>query len=218
MSDVKEVLKKEIRIEQDVQKQVQEIRKIFKSHEPEDVKIESVQAILSDLAEQIVEAKVSAMFENRTKLLSADAADEFLKREYDYSKRAGTSFSVILIDIDHLKYINDEFGHVAGTKMIIEVAQVIKRAIRTSDVAARYGGDEFLVILRSADDCRHELVVDRIRRAVARINLSGVRVSVSVGAICSKDKNFRSSESLLKAADKILYAEKQNRKNVNLKK
>lgn len=216
MTDVKETLKKELRVEQDVKKYVLEIKNIFKSDEPEDVKLESVNAILTDLSEQIVEAKVDAMFEHRTKLLSASAADEFLAREFDYAGRTGMVFSVILMDLDHLKYINDEFGHVTGTKIIMDVARAIKKAIRRSDVAARYGGDEFLVILRSSGACRHEQVIERIKKSVEKIDIEGVKVSLSVGAVCSSEEKFINPEAILKSADQKLYKEKENRINVNL--
>jgi diguanylate cyclase (GGDEF)-like protein len=209
------LLRKKLNLEKDVNDRVQEIREVFFSDAPEDLKMESVHAILSELAEKVVDARLSAMFESRTGLFSPKAGEEFLDRDLSLARRQKKPIGIILADIDYLKEINDKFGHIVGTKIIVEVAQTIKKVIRRSDMAARYGGDEFLIVLSGSDECRTNEVGERLRKAISKIEVDGAKVSMSLGALCINPENNLTPEQAIEKADQILYAQKAKRINVN---
>jgi diguanylate cyclase (GGDEF)-like protein len=123
-------------------------------------------------------------------------------------------FTVLVVDVDELKSINDRYGHQTGSAAIQTVADVLRRVVRGSDVLARYGGDEFVVILREADEAGARIVIHRIREMLDGEILPGTlqqKVSVSIGwAIFGEDG--KTSEDLLEAADARMYRDKQVRK------
>ena len=123
-------------------------------------------------------------------------------------------FAVMLVDIDDLKVLNDQHGHQAGSSAIQIVANALRRVVRASDCVARFGGDEFVVILKDADRAGAQIVMNRLRYALEQAPLPTapeLRVTVSVGvALFGEDGT--TSEGLLSAADEAMYADKRSRK------
>ena len=123
-------------------------------------------------------------------------------------------FAVLLVDVDDLKTLNDKYGHQSGSAAIRTVADALRGVVRSSDCVARFGGDEFVIILKDADRAGAQLVVERLRSVLDECVLPGVpdrRVTVSVGvAICGEEGV--TSEELLAAADEAMYADKRSRK------
>ncbi len=124
------------------------------------------------------------------------------------------SFAVLLVDVDDLKVLNDRHGHQAGSSAIQMVANALRRVVRTSDCVARFGGDEFVIILKDADRAGSQVVVNRLRLVLAEDfvpTAPGVQVTVSVGvALFGEDGT--TSEELLAAADDAMYSDKRSRK------
>jgi diguanylate cyclase (GGDEF)-like protein len=213
----KGIVKKHLNIEKDIKSRLTQIKQIIKGDESESVKYDSIQAIFNDLAEEIIQAKADNMYEDRTGLLSAGFGDEFLKKEIESAKRDGTEVSIALLDIDFLKFINDTFGHVVGTKVIIKISDVIKEVIRKSDVASRYGGDEFLIIFPRTDHAKATQAVERIKKEVSKILIDGkVRISIASGVATCSGKDQITPHQLIERADKELYRAKSKRVNINL--
>jgi diguanylate cyclase (GGDEF)-like protein len=135
-------------------------------------------------------------------------------RELGKLEQNPVDFTVLVVDVDELKGINDRYGHQTGSAAIQTVAGVLRRVVRGSDVLARYGGDEFVVILRDADEAGAKIVIQRIREMLEGEILPGTlqhKVSVSIGwAIFGEDG--KTSEDLLEAADARMYRDKQVRK------
>ena len=127
---------------------------------------------------------------------------------------AGLPDAVLLADVDNLKALNDVHGHQTGSAAIQTVANVLRRVVRTSDLVARFGGDEFVVILRDADRVGAQIVMNRVcdELATERLVLAPtVDLQVSMGvAIAGEDGT--TPEELLAAADAAMYAEKRKRK------
>lgn len=134
--------------------------------------------------------------------------------EMGIMESANETFAVLLVDVDDLKVLNDKCGHQAGSAAIQTVANVLRRVVRTTDCVARFGGDEFVMILKNADRAGAQVVVNRLRSMLAVERLPQapeVEVSVSVGvALFGEDGN--TSEELLAAADDAMYSDKRSRK------
>lgn len=135
-----------------------------------------------------------------------------IKRAARYNNR----FSVLMLDADNLKSVNDLFGHAVGDKLIISIAQVIQETLRETDVLARYGGDEFVVILPETIEKPALEIAERIRSSVQNTSFSsgGERVSstISIGISCFPDDSELGSEIIAKA-DSALYKSKRKGKN-----
>jgi diguanylate cyclase (GGDEF)-like protein len=131
-------------------------------------------------------------------------------------KRYGHKVSALVVDIDDFKKINDRYGHKAGDDVIRAVGQTLRRLVRASDKVARFGGEEFVVMLREATEAETEMLADRMREAVGDCAVSSndadIRITVSVGgaAIEEHDRDF---EDLLQRADQALYRAKGGGKN-----
>jgi len=215
---MKDNLRKKLGIEHSLDRELDEVRCILASDEPDDLKFRSIKIILRELSEKITDARINAVFESRTGLLSAKFGEEALIREIEQSKRTGERFAVAFLDIDHLKYINDTFGHVLGTKIIIEVAQALKGGARKYDILCRYGGDEFLAIFPNTTKEKAKKVIERIINDIEKkVFEKEARVSISFGVIECCEFEKATIRGILREVDKELYRAKQNRVNVNLK-
>jgi diguanylate cyclase (GGDEF)-like protein len=137
-------------------------------------------------------------------------------KELARARRASSSFSLILLDLDDFKTINDEYGHLAGDRALQEVARVLKETTRPYDTCIRYGGDEFVVLLPSCGRAETEEWRRRLRDAVAAISLSTeddreIPLRVSVGASVFPEDGD-SYERLLVRADRRMYRNKAQSK------
>ncbi|MBI4115430.1 MAG: diguanylate cyclase [Candidatus Omnitrophica bacterium] len=131
------------------------------------------------------------------------------------ARRRKSSFSIILADLDGLKKINDTFGHSEGDQALFMVATLMKRTFRSSDILARYGGDEFVVLAIDADERNVGILVDRLLQRTLEHNGEGnqrYKLSLSVGCSCYDPNNESSLEELVVHADKVLYEKKRKKK------
>ena len=136
-----------------------------------------------------------------------------LSREVERWRRYGVPCALLLLDIDHLKKINDTLGHPAGDLVIREVAETLIRASRDNDTAARLGGEEFALLLAGIDDAKAESAANRLRVILAEQPIEGVgNISVSIGvAACPAHAN--SERTLYAASDEALYVAKNKGRN-----
>ncbi len=125
-------------------------------------------------------------------------------------------FAVMMLDADDLKVANDQYGHIVGDKLIVTLAQVIRDSVRETDILARYGGDEFVIMLPETDGENALIVAERIKEAVQNTSFSanGDRISstLSIGIACFPDDSDK-TEEIVKLADKALYESKNKGKN-----
>jgi diguanylate cyclase (GGDEF)-like protein len=135
---------------------------------------------------------------------------DVLEKEMERSNRTGRPFSVLLIDVDGLKKINDTYGHLVGSRAICRLADILRLNSRAVDTAARYGGDEFVLVLPEAREKEATLVAQRIQE-VMRNGMEEPVISASIGASTYHGDNGR-IERLLSEADQNLYAQKASRK------
>lgn len=145
---------------------------------------------------------------NRRRLMEAVTA------EVTRSATANEPCTLLMVDVDHFKQFNDAYGHPAGDAVLRRVAAVLRESIRAEDAAGRYGGEEFLVVLRNTPMAGALEVADRIRARLAEEVFDGGRVTVSVGA-AGMPEDGKSAEALIMSADLALYqAKKEGRDRV----
>lgn len=126
-----------------------------------------------------------------------------------------SNFAVLVVDMDDLKALNDRHGHQAGSLAIQTVANSLRRVVRGSDCVARFGGDEFVVVLKHADRAGAQIVINRLREVLRRERLAcapHVTLNVSVGVAVWGEEGS-TSEELLAAADAAMYADKRSHKD-----
>jgi diguanylate cyclase (GGDEF)-like protein len=167
--------------------------------------LEATERVLSDLREQTIRDPLTSLYNRRF-------LQDYLERELIRAKRERVSLALVMMDLDRFKQINDRAGHQAGDRVLVEVSALLKRHVRGSDIACRYGGEEFAVVLprtslasarrRSAEIC------SAIRREPLR--LLGVTASLGV-ALCPD--HATDAEALLRAADQALYEAKRGGRN-----
>ncbi len=151
-----------------------------------------------------------------TKLCNRRRFRELGRQEEERVRRYGRDISLILLDIDHFKKVNDAFGHDAGDMVLKAVAETLKRSVRGADVVGRLGGEEFCVLLPETDLESARLVAEKLRKYVAvlkvDIGYKTLAVTVSLGVAHAKGEEAR-LESLLKQSDEALYAAKRGGRN-----
>lgn len=139
-----------------------------------------------------------------------------LSNEIKKGARYKRPFSLMMLDADNLKQVNDQYGHGIGDKLIVTLAQTIQESLRSTDVLARYGGDEFIVMLPETSAGRTIEVAERIRLAVENTSFSadGDRISstLSIGISCYPDDSG-DSEDIINRADQALYESKRKGRN-----
>ncbi|MEJ2757925.1 MAG: diguanylate cyclase [Anaerolineales bacterium] len=142
---------------------------------------------------------------------------ELTQQELDRSRRYSRPLSVIMLDIDHFKQVNDRFGHLVGDRVIVEVARRIQKALRRIDQACRYGGEEFAILLPETTLTQAEMVGSRLWQLVSKQpTVSGelkLKITVSVGVATYHQKGVIAVDTLLDRADKAMYYAKQHGRN-----
>ena len=139
--------------------------------------------------------------------------DRRLGEEIDRAKRYQHFFSIIYLDLDHFKAINDHYGHATGDQVLIEFAQVIKGVNRESDLFARFGGEEFILLLQMTDSDSARILYQRIRDAVDQYPFSTISSLTFSAGITEFDPQYDDQASLLDRADNALYQAKHNGRN-----
>lgn len=162
--------------------------------------------------------KYAAMHDPLTSLLNRHACEMWVKKQLFLQKRTGGMLGLLLIDIDHFKAVNDTFGHLEGDKTLVKIASAIKNTLRRSDIAARHGGEEFIVMLPYTDIHGAVAVALKIKQAIAALELpmdlkAKEKVTVSIGCTAI-DPSEQSYESAISMADDALYAAKNAGRNL----
>jgi diguanylate cyclase len=149
-----------------------------------------------------------------TRLLNRRYWEEAACAEFQRCRRGGHRASVLMLDIDHFKAINDRHGHPAGDEVIRSVAGILRDTLRGQDVPGRYGGEEFGIVLPDTGAAGAEAIAERVRRRIeaAALSKSGVRATASIG-IAELDSQDRDHTVWIAHADRALYAAKERGRN-----
>jgi two-component system cell cycle response regulator len=159
----------------------------------------------------------SALRDGLTKAFNKRYFTERLESEYQYAIRHDTPLSLVFLDIDHFKKINDAHGHQAGDYVLVQLAGLVINALRNEDIFARYGGEEFAIISRGIDTDDGAALAERLRRAVEEHDFTydGARMSVtiSVGVARAPRPGVHSPGELIALADETMYEAKRSGRN-----
>lgn len=159
----------------------------------------------------------AANIDNLTQLYNKKYFIDSLSKEFSFSKRNSQPLSLMMIDIDKFKAINDTYGHIAGDLVLKAVGQYLLKHLRHENVAARFGGEEFAVILRNVDSELALVIAERCRSAIEteKVNYrqQAISVTVSIGIATLEGKNFDTIEDLIRNADENLYEAKEGGRN-----
>jgi len=190
---------------------------------------EEIELLESLLCSLIYPLKNATLFNRALKMAYTDqltgthnraSFNNSLHREIQCAKRSDSDLSLIFLDIDHFKHINDSYGHECGDIALSSVANCIKETVRGSDIVFRYGGEEFVILLNNTDLEGGYIMAERIRKNVEAhtiaygMDILKLTVSLGVSSLEKNDAGIQSNaESLIKRADNAMYRAKQQGRN-----
>jgi diguanylate cyclase (GGDEF)-like protein len=158
-----------------------------------------------------------ATHDGLTKLTNYQRFQEVLDEEMYRAKRYTFPLTLLMVDLDHFKKVNDTLGHLAGDYILRETAELLKQSLRKSDVAARYGGEEFAVLLPETPQEGAFILAERLREKLAATRFTygdqAVFITMSIGIAAHSPKTDSSNADLIKKADTALYRAKKERRN-----
>jgi two-component system cell cycle response regulator len=158
-----------------------------------------------------------ATHDGLTKLTNYQRFQEVLDEEMYRSKRYKFPLTLLMVDLDHFKKVNDTMGHLAGDYVLRETAELLKKSLRKSDVAARYGGEEFAVLLPETPQEGALILAERLREKLASMQFNygehAIFVTMSIGIAAHSPKTDSSNADLIKKADTALYRAKEEGRN-----
>lgn len=165
------------------------------------------------IADLFQAVKEQAVTDGMTGLYNRRYFEEFIKKEVERADRQNQKFTVIGLDLDHLKQINDTYGHNYGDVAIKAIAEVLKNNARSIDVAARMGGEEFNLLLPGVDSAGGCIAAERIRKAIAAVELEKIgHITASLG-VATYFEHTDDLEDLLELADRAMYESKRKGRN-----
>ena len=195
--------------------------KLYRFYPFEEHELETIENLLSGLLYPLRNALLyhraiqTALIDPLTGVKNRSTMDDAVLREMKLARRHGTSLSVVLLDIDHFKRVNDDYGHLYGDQALRAVAQCVQKTIRDSDLLFRYGGEEFMILLSGTGPEGSALLAERIRQEVESMtpfSNNDIRLTVSLG-ITSLRGEPDTTDLLLERADTALYRAKQGGRN-----
>jgi diguanylate cyclase (GGDEF)-like protein len=174
--------------------------------------LQRISVHLNETKKELAKKGKMAITDSLTGLYNRGFFDESLEAELQDSLKQNKSLSLLMMDLDGFKRINDKLGHQTGDTVLSEISFIIKRSSRASDLPARYGGEEFAVILPNTNIAEARMVGERIRQSIEDVNfiLEGkpaATITISIGAAPLKATDL--SDDLIKRADKALYTAKK---------
>lgn len=170
---------------------------------------------LDGLRKRVQDLERLAYLDPLTELANRRYVEIALRQRLEELKRYGWSFGLFLADVDCFKAVNDEFGHQAGDQLLTSVARTMSLHLRPFDMVGRWGGDEFVGVLRNVERSGLGETIDRLRILIkdSALNIDGVNVRATVSFGCTLARRADSAEDLISRADHLLYASKRGGKN-----
>jgi two-component system cell cycle response regulator len=143
--------------------------------------------------------------------------NEIIHKEIERAKRYGQKLSIIMVDIDNFKHMNDTYGHQHGDGVLRECASILNKAVRSSDILCRFGGDEFMIVTPETDCTANDALLSRINRYVSewneQISTPGYELSLSMG--CAVWEYGKDLMAVMREADNLMYEDKRSKRGPN---
>jgi diguanylate cyclase len=177
-------------------------------------KVEAQQKIINELKSKLETVEAEANLDPLTDLFNRRSLERALEEFFTLCKQSKTSFSLILIDLDDFKYVNDNYGHHVGDLVLANVAKVLRKNMRAKDIVGRWGGDEFVAIMPNTDLENAKKIVERIKSQLGKMEIlaEGRRFKLSISAgVVQCGENFQSWLDMIKEADRLMYEEKRRK-------
>lgn len=173
-------------------------------------RLEQQQSELANLLKRQNELEVCSRIDTLTGLANRGWLEEQLSEHFAHCREEGRNLSVAFIDLDHFKSVNDQYGHLAGDVILENFGKLIRGIIRNSDLAGRFGGEEFMIIMPDEDAHSAQLLAKQIlqqlaEQPIAYVENQPIHVTVSIGIACLYDGGFADSRELMNAADQTMY-------------
>tara|TARA_Y100001956_G_C4128832_1_gene192179 strand:- start:6983 stop:7942 length:960 start_codon:yes stop_codon:yes gene_type:complete len=168
---------------------------------------------LAKMAEQELSNNLAATLDSLTQISNRRGFEELAKKSIDYCAFSKLSISVAYFDLNDFKYVNDNYGHHVGDEVLQAFARLLKGSFRDSDVLARIGGDEFIVLMSGTSETVANIALERFRRAVDAYNVSNnkeYQIHFSVGVASAKVAHGVELSSLIELADQRMYQAKKS--------
>ncbi len=168
------------------------------------------------LQEMLTKVETLAVVDSLTGLYNRRHCENALENEFGRTIRYNSPLACLMIDIDHFKKVNDEFGHRTGDTVLREVSQIIRNNAREVDTVARWGGEEFIILLPQTDLKKGELFAQRLVKVISGHQFTGIpgrHITVSIGIASSPDPSIDTGEKLINASDFALYEAKRKGRN-----
>ncbi len=163
------------------------------------------------------DALTLALLDPLTMIGNRKALETAIRRELPLAERHHQDLSILMIDVDHFKTINDSYGHDKGDQVLVAIAKTIQAVCRETDLIFRFGGEEFLVILRNTNIQGAHIIAERLRQQIAESSIyaknGNISPHVSIGISCLHHGNKEKSQDLFKRADNALYKAKSAGRN-----
>lgn len=175
----------------------------------------AMEAEAGQLRKTIEDQRENAMKDALTQLPNRQALNEYMEKEFARWQRYGNALSLVILDVDHFKKVNDSYGHLAGDKVLKIVAREISKRIRTADFMARYGGEEFVIIMPETKEDEAVGAIDKTREYLSSVpfHFKERRVSVTASFGVTQFREGDTIEAAIARADKALYQAKHEGRN-----
>lgn len=206
------------KMEDEVREVIEATRDTERSQRQVNTQITRLSTDLDSLRRELTQIRHESLTDYLTGISNRKAFDIALEDKVYTARRKKSKFSVLIADIDHFKQVNDNYGHLIGDKVLRFVASTIKRCIKGKDLAARFGGEEFAIILDNTDISGAYTVAEQIRQAVLEGTIKDLnnkkildRISISLGIAQFNERDL--PNDLLQRADEALYLAKERGRN-----
>ncbi len=177
--------------------------------------VKKANEVISELSKKVKLLEQTSNLDPLTKVLNRRALISYLK-EVCADKNIPYKLHVLMIDIDNFKSINDNYGHITGDKILVFIANILRKALRDGDKIFRFGGEEFTIVLNRNNDEQSDAIANRLLKLISSNNLiyMGQKISITASIGMTKFLENDTPDSLIGRADKALYISKNNGKNM----
>jgi diguanylate cyclase (GGDEF)-like protein len=153
----------------------------------------------------------AATYDPLTGVLNRQALEKICQAELERARRYDTSFSLIMLDVDDFKRINDTLGHQAGDRVLVRIGEALRQNVRSVDSVGRWGGEEFIVELPETNGREAAYVAEKLRDTIANLRVDGLDITASFGV--ASFRNDDTLDTMIKRVDDLLYRAKDRGKN-----